>query len=139
MPAIHAAIQFAFAAGESLVFAELLAHDPRKERCGMKMIRAILRPEAAETITKELADSGFVSMTQIHVFGRGKQKGITIGAVRYEELPKTMLMMVVEDRNVSDAVQLIKDGAYTGNYGDGKVFISPIEDAITIRTGTHGL
>jgi len=103
------------------------------------MIRAILRPEAAETITKELADSGFVSMTQFNVFGRGKQKGITIGSVRYEELPKTMLMMVVEDRNVNDAVQLIKDNAYTGNYGDGKIFVSPVEEAITIRTGARGL
>jgi nitrogen regulatory protein PII 1 len=105
----------------------------------MKMIRAILRPETAETVSKELADSGFVSMTQINVFGRGKQKGITIGTVRYEELPKTLIMMVVEDRHVSDAMQIIKDNAYTGNYGDGKIFISPVEDAITVRTGTKGL
>lgn len=105
----------------------------------MKMIRAILRPETAETVAKELADSGFVSMTQIHVFGRGKQKGITIGSVRYEELPKIMIMMVVEDRNVDDAVNIVRETAYTGNFGDGKVFISPVEEAITVRTGAKGL
>ena len=105
----------------------------------MKMIRAILRPETAEGVAETLADSGFVSMTQIHVFGRGKQKGITVGAVHYEELPKTMILMVVEDKHVDHVITLIKEGAYTGNYGDGKVFVSPVEEAYTVRTGSKGL
>jgi nitrogen regulatory protein PII 1 len=105
----------------------------------MKMIRAILRPETAESIAEALADAGFVSMTQIRVFGRGKQKGITVGTVRYEELPKTMILMVVEDQNVDDVVDLIKDRAFTGNFGDGKIFIGPVEEAYTVRTGAKGL
>jgi nitrogen regulatory protein PII 1 len=105
----------------------------------MKMIRAILRPETAEGVAEALADAGFVSMTQVHVFGRGKQKGITVGTVRYEELPKTMILMVVEDKSVDDVLDIIKDRAYTGNFGDGKVFVSPVDAAYTVRTGVKGL
>jgi len=105
----------------------------------MKMIRAILRPETAEKVADSLADAGFVSMTQVHVFGRGKQKGLTVGTIHYEELPKTMILMVVEDENVENVIKLIKDGAYTGNFGDGKVFVSPVEEAYTVRTGIKGL
>jgi nitrogen regulatory protein PII 1 len=50
-----------------------------------------------------------------------------------------MILMVVEDRNVDHVVTLIKDGAYTGNFGDGKVFVSPVDEAYTVRTGTKGL
>jgi nitrogen regulatory protein PII 1 len=105
----------------------------------MKMIKAILRPETAEKVADSLADAGFVSMTQVHVFGRGKQKGLTVGTIHYEELPKTMILMVVEDENVENVIKLIKDGAYTGNFGDGKVFVSPVEEAYTVRTGIKGL
>jgi nitrogen regulatory protein PII 1 len=78
-------------------------------------------------------------MTQIHVFGRGKQKGITVGTIHYDELPKTMIMMVVEDKNVDAVLKLIKEKAYTGNFGDGKVFITPVDEAYTVRTGAKGL
>lgn len=105
----------------------------------MKMIRAILRPETAEGVAEALADAGFVSMTQAHVFGRGKQKGITVGTIHYEELPKTLILMVVEDKSVDDVIDIIKDRAYTGNFGDGKVFVSPVETAYTVRTGAQGL
>jgi nitrogen regulatory protein PII 1 len=105
----------------------------------MKMIRAILRPDAADSVSEGLAEAGFVSMTQVHVFGRGKQKGITFGATHYDELPKTLVLMVVEDDSVDPVLSIIKDKAYTGNYGDGKVFISAVEEAYTVRTGTKGL
>jgi nitrogen regulatory protein PII 1 len=105
----------------------------------MKMIRAVLRPETAEGVAEALANAGFVSMTQVHVFGRGKQKGIIVGTVRYEELPKTMILMVVDDKSVDDVIDLIKDRAYTGNFGDGKIFVSPVEAAYTVRTGAKGL
>jgi nitrogen regulatory protein PII 1 len=105
----------------------------------MKMIRAILRPDTAESVSDGLASAGFVSMTQVHVFGRGKQKGITVGATHYDELPKTMVMMVVEDKNVEVILGIIKDRAYTGNFGDGKVFISTVDEAFTVRTGAKGL
>ena len=105
----------------------------------MKMIRAIVRPEAAEGVSEALAASGLVSLTQIQVVGRGKQKGITIGTAHYDELPKTMILMVVEDDKVDGAIGVIRDKAYTGNFGDGKIFISPVEAAYTVRTGAAGL
>ena len=105
----------------------------------MKMIKAIVRPEAAETVTEGLAEAGFFTMTKVNAYGRGKQKGITMGEVHYDELPKTMVMMVVEDRNVDEVLKIIKYKAYTGNFGDGKVFILPVEQVFTVRTGQMGL
>jgi len=105
----------------------------------MKMIRAIVRPEAADLVSEGLSDAGFVSLTKIPVFGRGKQKGITVGSTHYDELPKTMLLIVIEDKDVDEVLKLIKYKAYTGNFGDGKVFITSVEDAYTVRTGVKGL
>ena len=57
----------------------------------------------------------------------------------YDELPKTLLLIAVNDDEVSEVVEIIKTSAYTGNFGDGKIFIQPIEEAYTIRTGERGL
>ncbi len=105
----------------------------------MKMIRAIIRPDAADEICNGLEEAGFVSLTKINVFGRGKQKGVTLGMIHYDELPKIMLMLVVEDGNVDEVIKVIKYKAYTGNYGDGKIFVSTVEDAYTVRTGEKEL
>ncbi len=105
----------------------------------MKMIKAIVRPEAADEISDYLAEEGFNSMTKISAFGRGKQKGITVGAIHYDELPKTLIMMVVEDDDVDKVLGLVKEKAYTGNFGDGKIFVTHVEKAFTIRTDSAGL
>ncbi|MNC28537.1 Nitrogen regulatory protein P-II [compost metagenome] len=105
----------------------------------MKMVRAIVRPEKVEDVVGGLEDAGYYSLTKLNVFGRGKQKGITLGDVHYDELPKVMLLMAVEDESVEEVVKIISYKAYTGHFGDGKVFISPIEEAITVRTGAKGL
>lgn len=105
----------------------------------MKMIRAIIRPDIADEVSDGLADAGFVSMTKENVFGRGKEKGLTVGTSHYDELPKTMIMLVVADDKVGDALKIIQYKAYTGNIGDGKVFVSPVEDTLTVRTGSHEL
>ncbi|MHB1413039.1 MAG: P-II family nitrogen regulator, partial [Thermoleophilia bacterium] len=65
----------------------------------MEMIRAIIRPGLADKVACALEEAGFVSMTKIGVYGRGKQKGIKVGEVQYDELPKTMLMFVVNKRD----------------------------------------
>jgi len=103
------------------------------------MIRAIVRPETADVVAEGLAEAGFVSLTKVSVFGRGKQKGITVGTIHYDELPKTLLMVVVEDKDADEVIKLIKYKAYTGNFGDGKIFVSAVEDAYTVRTGLKGL
>jgi Nitrogen regulatory protein PII len=105
----------------------------------MKMIRAIVRPDSADAVTDGLAEAGHYTMTKINAFGRGKQKGITVGNVHYDELPKTMIMMVVEDDALEEVLKLIKYKAYSGNYGDGKIFVTDVEQAITVRTGETGL
>ncbi|GAB6126219.1 P-II family nitrogen regulator [Humidesulfovibrio idahonensis] len=105
----------------------------------MKMIRAIVRPDSAEAVTDGLAEAGYYTMTKINAFGRGKQKGITVGNVHYDELPKTLIMMVVEDDALEEVLKLIKYKAYSGNFGDGKIFVTSVEQAITVRTGLKGL
>lgn len=105
----------------------------------MKMIRAIVRPEKAEDVVDALAAAGYVALTKMDVVGRGKQKGIQVGSIHYDELPKVMLMIVTEDENVAEIVEIISRAAYTGNFGDGKIFVSPVEEAYTIRTGSRGL
>ena len=107
--------------------------------CGMKMIRAVIRPEAVDNVADSLETGGFTALTRIEVFGRGKQKGIKVGNVVYDNLPKTMLMMVVDDDLLENAVKIIEDSARTGNIGDGKIFVSSVEEAYTIRTGQRGL
>lgn len=105
----------------------------------MKMIRAIIRPEKSEAIAEKLADAGIVSMTKLHVFGRGKTKGLQVGDIRYDEFPKVMLLIVVEDDAVEKAVEVIRESGKTGHIGDGKIFISAVEAAYTVRTGEAGL
>ena len=105
----------------------------------MKMIRAIIRPEAVDKVADSLEAGGFAALTRIEVFGRGKQKGIKVGNVVYDNLPKTMLMLVVGDDDQEKAVQIIEESARTGNIGDGKIFITSVEEAYTIRTGQRGL
>lgn len=101
----------------------------------MKMIRAFVRPEKEQEITLALEGAGFPSLTKMNVFGRGKQKGLQVGPVHYDELPKTLLMMVVDDEDVKKVVSIIMEKARTGFIGDGKIFISPVEAAYTVRTG----
>ena len=105
----------------------------------MKMIRAIIRPNKEEKVVEHLEKDGFYSMTKMNVFGRGKQKGIRVGTVCYDELPKVMLMLVVEDEEVSKAVNVIQNSARTGNIGDGKIFVTDVSEVYTVRTGESGL
>ena len=105
----------------------------------MKMIRAIIRPEKEGDVAVALERSGFSAMTKADVYGRGKQRGIKIGSAKYEELSKLMLLLVVEDADIERAIDIIKVSARTGNFGDGKIFVTPVEKVLTIRTGEAAL
>lgn len=105
----------------------------------MKMIRAIIRLEKEEEIVRNLEALGIVALTKMDVTGRGVQGGIDMGQVRYEEVAKCMFLLVVEDEKVPVVVEAIQRTAQTGNFGDGRIFISPVEAAYTIRTGKNGL
>ena len=105
----------------------------------MKMIRAIMRPEASDDVAEKLSEAGFTSLTKIPVFGRGRQKGIMVGTVRYDELAKVLFLIVVNDESVEEIIRLIKSETYTGNFGDGKIFVTSVDSAFTVRTGTKEL
>jgi nitrogen regulatory protein PII 1 len=105
----------------------------------MQMIRAIIRPEKVDEVVDSLDNGGFCAFTRIDVFGRGRQKGIQIGPTIYDELAKAMLMIAANDEDTDEIIRIIEDSARTGSFGDGKIFISPIEEAYTIRTGERGL
>ena len=101
----------------------------------MKMVRAIIRPEKEHDVVLALEGAGFPAMTKAHVFGRGKQKGLQVGPVRYDMLAKVLLLLVVNDEDVPKVLAVITDTSKTGFIGDGKIFISGVEEAVTIRTG----
>jgi nitrogen regulatory protein PII 1 len=105
----------------------------------MKMIRAVVRPEMVDKVADAMEAAGFVALTKLDVFGRGKQKGIKVGEMVYDSLSKTMLMIVVDDEKLEEAVAVIEESARTGKIGDGKIFVTPVEEAYTIRTGARGL
>ena len=105
----------------------------------MKMIRAIIRPEKEDEVRAALEQAGLVGLTKLAVSGRGKQGGIQVGSARYDELPKTMLLLVVEDGDADRAMTTIQQAAFTGNFGDGVIFVSEVEAAYTIRTAAPGL
>jgi nitrogen regulatory protein PII len=108
----------------------------------MKMVIAYIRHEAFEPIRMELLDLGFPSLSITEVKGSGRQKGITEhyrGAEITNHLrPKIKLECVVEPKDVPTIVDTILKHARTGSIGDGKVFVSPIEEAYRIRTGESG-
>ena len=105
----------------------------------MEMVRAIIRPEKEKDVLNALEKNGFISVTKMHVFGRGKQKGIKVGDVVYDELPKLELMIVVKKEDANKVCDIIQENAVTGHIGDGKIFVIQVSNAYTVRTGAEGL
>ena len=108
----------------------------------MKKIEAFIRHEAFEPIRAELLDKGFPSLSIIEAKGSGRQKGFTEsyrGAKTTVFLrPKVKLEMVLDDSDVDRAIDAILELAHTGEPGDGKIFILPVEESIRVRTGERG-
>ena len=101
----------------------------------MKLIKAIVRPEKETEVIRGLEQAGFAALTKWDVLGRGRQKGIQVGAAVYDELSKLCLMLVVQDQDAPKAVEAILKSAKTGHPGDGRIFVSQVKEAYTIRTG----
>ena len=108
----------------------------------MKKIEAIIREEKLEPVKKALEDIGYFGMTISEVSGRGRQGGISlqwrVGEYRVDLLPKLKVEVVVMDEDVAPALGAITRSARTGEIGDGKVFVIPVDDAVRIRTGDSG-
>ncbi len=108
----------------------------------MQLVRAIIRTEKVGEVLSELLSAGFPAVTKMDVFGRGKQKGVKVGEVYYDEIPKEMLLIVVKDEDKDDVVKIIMKYARTGengHFGDGRIFVSPVEEAYTVSTKSAGL
>lgn len=108
----------------------------------MKKIEAIVRDDTFHAIKDTLEDKGFIAMTVSDVFGRGKQKGVTLkwraGEHRIEFLPKKKIEIVVDDEDCQTIIDVICEKGRTGAAGDGKIFIHSVEQVIRVRTGETG-
>ena len=108
----------------------------------MKMVVAYIRHEAFDPIRQDLLDAGFPSLSISEVKGSGRQKGV-VETYRGSTLtvnvrPKMKVEVVVEDKDKGLVVETILKHARTGDVGDGKIFVLPVEEAIRIRTGEDG-
>jgi nitrogen regulatory protein P-II 1 len=105
----------------------------------MKKIEAIIREEKLNAIKHALEENSYFGMTVSEVSGRGRQKGIPLqwraGEYRVDLLPKVKIELVVFDDDVSAVTEAIIRNARTGETGDGKIFILPVEHVLRVRTG----
>lgn len=108
----------------------------------MKKIEAIIRPERLSMVKDSLEDLGYPGMTVIDVKGHGSQRGITEQwrgrTYRVDLLSKVKIEIIVADHDADRIIQCIKDESQTGSIGDGKIFVSTIDDVHRIRTGESG-
>ncbi|MBS1677383.1 MAG: P-II family nitrogen regulator [Actinobacteria bacterium] len=108
----------------------------------MKKIEAFIRHEAFEPIRAELLDKGFPSLSILEAKGSGRQKGIVEhyrgSTLTVNVRPKLKLEVVVDDEDCQVVIDAILRHARTGEVGDGKIFVVPVEEAIRIRTGESG-
>jgi len=104
----------------------------------MLMIKSIVRPTKVDDVLAALMEAGFPAVTKISVVGRGKQRGIKIGEITYDEIPKEMLITVIPDSDKDFVIKTVIKAARTGDkgaYGDGKIFVSQVDEVYTISSG----
>ena len=104
----------------------------------MLMIRSIVRPERVDAVLVALMEAGFPAVTKMSVVGRGKQRGIKIGDIVYDEIPKELLITVVPKEDKDLVIRTVTEAARSGekgSYGDGKIFVSPVLEMYTISSG----
>ena len=108
----------------------------------MKLIEAIIRQEKLDAVKIALEASGYFGMTVSEVNGRGRQGGLTlqwrVGEYKVDLLPKIKVEIVVLDEDVARILNAITTAARTGEMGDGKLFVLPVENAVRVRTGEEG-
>jgi len=108
----------------------------------MKLLKCIIRPNALDDVKEALNKVGIAGMTVSEVKGYGRQKGhkeVYRGAeYQIDFIPKLAVEVVVADRDVDNVVNAVMEAAKTGEIGDGKIFSTPLEEAVRIRTGETG-
>lgn len=108
----------------------------------MLLMRAIVRPEKKDEVLSELSSAGFPAATVVDVVGRGKQKGIKIGNMVYDEIQKSLIMVAIHDEEKENFIDVVLRTAKTGEdgtFGDGKIFVTDIDEVYTISRGGRGL
>ncbi len=108
----------------------------------MKKIEAIIREEKLDNVRKALREESYFGVTVSEVSGHGRQDGYTlqwrVGDYQVDLLPKVKLEVVILDEDVPKVLSTIRMAARTGEIGDGKIFVLPVEDVMRIRTGDSG-
>jgi len=108
----------------------------------MLKVEAVIRQEKLNDVKNTLSEAGFVGITVYNVKGRGRQKGYVLNfrgrEVRVDLITKTKIELVIDDKGLDDVIKIIKENAFTGDIGDGKIFVSPVLDVVRIRTGERG-
>ena len=108
----------------------------------MKLVTAIIKPQKLDDVKEALVAAGIIGMTVSEAKGFGRQLGLTevyLGAqYKVDLIPKIRLEVLVSAKNADKAIKLITDAARTGNIGDGKVWATPVESVIRVRTGESG-
>ena len=108
----------------------------------MKLVVAVVRPEMLPVVRRSLEGLGLGGMTITQVSGHGNQRGITQqwkgNTYTIDLLTKTKIELVIRDDVLEEVLKAIKESAGTGEIGDGKVFVLPIDDVMRVRTGERG-
>jgi nitrogen regulatory protein P-II 1 len=104
----------------------------------LKKIEAIIREDKINDVKEALSEIGIVGLNMFEIRGHGRQGGIRLlgraGAYHVDLLPKIQLNIVLSDRNLEETIEVILKSAYTGEPGDGLIFICPVEEVIRVRT-----
>jgi nitrogen regulatory protein P-II 1 len=107
-----------------------------------KKIEVIIREERLEDVMQALKDLGIFGLNVFEVKGHGRQGGVTLagraGAYRVDLLPRMQVNIILSDHNVEKTIEVIREAAWTGESGDGIIFIYPVEDVIRISSGERG-
>jgi nitrogen regulatory protein PII len=108
----------------------------------MKKVEAVVRPHLLDAVKTALQDVGIVGMTVTEVKGFGRQKGHTEtyrgSEYKVDFLPKAKIEVAIPDAILAKVIEAIVNSGKTGKFGDGKVFVTTLDDAVRIRTGEHG-
>lgn len=107
-----------------------------------KKIEAFIREEKINDVKEALRKIGIVGMNMFEVQGHGRQGGITLagrtGSYQVDMLPRIQLNIILSDHNVEKTIETICQAAFTGNVGDGLIFVYPVEEVVRIRTNQRG-
>jgi len=108
----------------------------------LKKIEAIVREDKVNDVKDALAEVGIVGLNMFEVRGHGRQGGIQLvgraGVYQVTMLPKIQINIVLNERNLDEALEVILKSAYTGEPGDGIIFVTPVEDVVRVRTRERG-